>query len=344
MEKILSIIIPTYNMEALLARCIESLIVEESFMNRMEIIIVNDGSKDSSSAVAHSFSERMPDSIIVIDKENGNYGSCINAALKIATGRYVKICDADDTYFTANMGAFISHLSNCNCDIVVSPYQTLSYQGEVIESTTCPDCVALKELNISQIEWNSNQFRPLRRMHCIATKRENLTAIDYHQSEGISYTDSQFFFYSVLSATTVTFFDKVIYRYYLGRDGQTMSIESMSKNVMHFYINAERLINEFSMIATPMERHKRELLQFQIDSEVGMFIKVVLLYAPNYREGIKRFHHLISLTKRSVIECNVEGYLMTTRYYRLWKRGRVPIPILHLLGAIIKRLPHAERI
>jgi len=72
-------------------------------MDMLEIIVVNDGSNDNSSAIAHEYAENYPHNYIVIDKPNGNYGSCINAALKIATGKYFRICDADDRYNKINL-------------------------------------------------------------------------------------------------------------------------------------------------------------------------------------------------------------------------------------------------
>ena len=66
-EKLLSIIVPTYNMERYLSRCLDSLLVS-SIIEYIEILVVNDGSKDQSSAIAHNYQERYPQSVKVIDK------------------------------------------------------------------------------------------------------------------------------------------------------------------------------------------------------------------------------------------------------------------------------------
>ena len=84
MSKLLSICIPSYNMEQYLHRCVDSMLVDE-VLEQLEIIIVNDGSKDSTLAIANDYKQRYPQSVVVIDKPNGHYGSCINASLKIAT-------------------------------------------------------------------------------------------------------------------------------------------------------------------------------------------------------------------------------------------------------------------
>ena len=73
MEKQISIIIPTYNMEAYIGKCLDSLLIPE--FDAVEVLVVNDGSKDRSSEIAHSYADRYPGSIRVIDKPNGNSGS-----------------------------------------------------------------------------------------------------------------------------------------------------------------------------------------------------------------------------------------------------------------------------
>ena len=94
-SKILTIVVPSFNMEALLRKGLQSLLIEKN-PQRLEVIVVNDGSTDQTLAIAKEFHSRFPQTFTFIDKENGNYGSCINAGLKIAQGKYIKILDADD--------------------------------------------------------------------------------------------------------------------------------------------------------------------------------------------------------------------------------------------------------
>lgn len=77
-------------MEKYLRRWLDSLIIDEEGMKQLEVLVINYGSKDSSSQIAHEYQEKYPDTYRVIDKENGNYGSCINIGLKEAKGKYVK--------------------------------------------------------------------------------------------------------------------------------------------------------------------------------------------------------------------------------------------------------------
>lgn len=106
-------------MEAYIGKCLDSLLIPE--FDAVEVLVVNDGSKDRSSEIAHSYADRYPGSIRVIDKPNGNYGSCINAALPLATGRYIKVLDADDTFDTAAFSSFVRLLPSISDDAVITP-------------------------------------------------------------------------------------------------------------------------------------------------------------------------------------------------------------------------------
>ena len=96
--KLLSIVIPTYNMEKYLSRCLLSIISVNEDRDDLEVLVVNDGSKDNSLSIANDFQNKYPNIIRVIDKENGNYGSCVNRGIKEASGKYFRILDADDTF------------------------------------------------------------------------------------------------------------------------------------------------------------------------------------------------------------------------------------------------------
>ena len=124
MSKLLSIIIPTYNMAALLPRCLDSLVSAKN-ADKIEAMVVNDGSKDNSLEVARTYETRYPDTVTVIYKPNGNYGSTINAALPVAQGKYVKILDSDDWFDTTALDAFVELLSTLDVDMAITHFSQI---------------------------------------------------------------------------------------------------------------------------------------------------------------------------------------------------------------------------
>ena len=99
---VLTVIVPAYDMERWLDACLAPLApMEGERLPPYEVVVVNDGSRDRTSAIAHEWQRRHPNVFRVIDKPNGHYGSCINAALAEAAGTYVKVLDADDAFCRA---------------------------------------------------------------------------------------------------------------------------------------------------------------------------------------------------------------------------------------------------
>ena len=91
--KYISFAIPCYNSEAYMDKAIESILKGGE---DVEIIIVNDGSKDRTSEIAHQYEAKYPTIIKAVDKENGGHGDAVNTGLANATGLYFKVVDSDD--------------------------------------------------------------------------------------------------------------------------------------------------------------------------------------------------------------------------------------------------------
>ena len=121
MDKIISFIIPSYNVEQYLEKCLSSFLNPQA-IEQMEVIIVDDGSKDRTARIAGDYVKQYPELFRLILKENGGHGSAINAGTAAAVGRYLKVIDADDWVVTENLKAFVDKLAACTADVVLNPY------------------------------------------------------------------------------------------------------------------------------------------------------------------------------------------------------------------------------
>lgn len=215
-------------MEKFLPYCLDSLLIEQRLEN-VEVLVVNDGSTDRTSAIAHEYEERLRGVVRVIDKHNGNYGSCINRGLKEATGRYIKILDADDSFDTYNFELFVLFLTDTDADLIVSDYDIVDENRKVsksirydLPSGTHPieDMCAVPAFMGMQ-------------MHGVAYRRGLLQQLGYVQTEGISYTDHQWISTPMMAVKTVSYFSKSLYKYLVGREGQTMNPEVKARRISH---------------------------------------------------------------------------------------------------------------
>ena len=112
-KKILSIIIPTYNAAKFLDKGLSSFIIDDnSLLNMLDIIVVNDGSTDNSVEIAQKYVNKYPDVYRILNKENGGHGSAINEGVKIIKGSYFKVVDADDWVNTDVLKETICYLKD----------------------------------------------------------------------------------------------------------------------------------------------------------------------------------------------------------------------------------------
>lgn len=220
MQKILTIIIPTYNMESLLASNLDSLIVTSEAMSLFEALVIIDGSKDKSSEIAHKYQDKYSKTFRVIDKENGNYGSCINRGLKEAKGKYVKIMDADDSYDTVLFEQYLYFLHHNDADLVINDMAFVTERGREFRWRAYN--LPIKE-QFGYEKFTSGITKNIC-MHSVAYKTEKIRAIQYFQTEGISYTDMEWMFLPMTTVETISYFPHVVYRYLIGREGQTVDV------------------------------------------------------------------------------------------------------------------------
>lgn len=354
MEKILSIIIPTYNMAALLPRCLDSL-TASGVLDDLDILVVNDGSTDSSRAVAYSYAERYPQSIKVVDKKNGNYGSTINAALPLAVGEYVKVLDSDDWFDSQALAKYVAELKSLEQEVDVSVThflmiheggrtETVKYQNYGREPYTYG-----KVYNLDKVLGDG--FIRYFLMHSLTYRTQLLRDHGYRQTEGISYTDIQWSSYPFFWAGSIVFHDLVVYRYNMDREGQTMDpavirnslpqLERMTMDLMDFYRKADM---------SDLSEARVGFLRQYFKNRLRLLVKTHLMDIPRREFDKEAFSSLDSWIQAVLTEFRMgrirvfpENKVIRIDAYRYWHRHRDRLPVWieglnHLVDPIARRI------
>ena len=142
-KNLVSIIIPVYNVEKYLKRCLETVVAQS--LQDIEVILVDDGSTDSSGTICDEYKEKYPDMIHVIHKENGGLGPARNSGLEIATGDYIGFIDSDD-WITIDMYEKLYNYAESNqydmvfCDMfyVDAEKSTITKSSLYFKNEACP--------------------------------------------------------------------------------------------------------------------------------------------------------------------------------------------------------------
>lgn len=281
-DKLLTVIVPSYNMEEYLPKCLGSLIVpDRDMLQRLDVIVVNDGSTDRTSEIAHQFERDYPGVFRIIDKDNGNYGSCINAAIPESQGRYVKILDADDTFDTAAFALFFLFISRETSadgpDVIVSDFVVVDRLGNEIKRNTFGK-EGDTSFSLSTLDYRNGRYMW---RHALAYRTTLVQSIGYRQTEGIFYTDQEWVAIPMMSAKTFRRFPRPLYRYLVGREGQSVDLPVKCRNFsMHFVVQKAIVSAWLSACnSTPIANHcfVREL----IEGHLRAFYYEFLVHSPN---------------------------------------------------------------
>lgn len=240
-EKILSISIAAYNVERFLEKTLSSLILKTECLKWIEIIIVNDGSKDKTSEIAHDYMEKYPESVVVIDKANGGYGSTINASLQVAKGKYYKLLDGDDWYNEETLSDFIHYLSRTDADLIISPYIEYNETTKTSRVVDNHSDVSSESTEIKNVVFSNARFA----MHEIAVNTQKLRDINVLITEHCFYTDTEYVLYSLIASTSIARYEHPVYCYRIGAEGQSVSLAGMRKHSPELLTVAETVYGQY---------------------------------------------------------------------------------------------------
>ncbi|MBQ6038580.1 MAG: glycosyltransferase family 2 protein [Bacteroidaceae bacterium] len=246
MEKLLTIVIPAYNMERYLHRCLDSIIIG-NVMDKVQVLVVNDGSKDRTSEIAHEYENKYPQYITVIDKENGNYGSCMNVVLSQAKGKYFRSLDADDWFETESFTKFVQELEKTDADMLIGErfeYYEDSWRKKHIAFPK-DGIITGVDLPINKEYWNFALFSRLSMIWGLTYKTELIRESGLKWDEGVFYTDNEFDFWPLKLVKTMRFIPLPVYVYLLGREGQSVDPAVKLRNFRSYQVVANSMVDEF---------------------------------------------------------------------------------------------------
>lgn len=135
---VVSIIIPVYNAEHTLSRCLESILVQT--YDNIEVILVDDGSKDGSLALCKSYAER-DGRVKVVHTANQGSGPARNTGVQNASGTWAYFPDSDDYLVPDAIERMVHHVDASGCDLLVFGFDTYDKNGELVRRKVCPDTI-----------------------------------------------------------------------------------------------------------------------------------------------------------------------------------------------------------
>ncbi|WP_338778803.1 glycosyltransferase [Metabacillus sp. FJAT-52054] len=263
-QPLLSIIVPVYNVEKYLAKCLDS-IIDQTYSN-LEIIVVNDGSKDKSKLICNDYALKDK-RINVIHKENGGLSSARNTGLEIATGKYIGFVDSDDWIDSDMYETLLSSATKFNSDIVECNVRYV-YKNKIEENVSGETIVCDNKAALSYFLSDYKYFKP---MVCNKIFHRNIFK-SLRFKEGYIHEDGFFTYKALYKAEKVVYTAVAKYNYLQNRDGSIMDakfsmsrlviLEAFKERTLFFEENGDNKLANKSM-----DEYLRTLLTFYVKAK-----------------------------------------------------------------------------
>lgn len=285
MTKLLTIAVPSYNVEQYLDRGLNSF-ADERLRQNLEVIVVNDGSTDATAEIAQHYVGMFPDLFVLVNKENGGHGSAVNAGVAHATGRYFRVVDGDDWVDTEGLVRLLEELARTDADIVVDEMSRVDMTTMRKTHQPLPGYIETDKVLPFEEICNVEQTESYIAIHTLSVRTSLLREHDIRISEGIFYVDYEYIVKATCFARTVRFLPIEVYRYLVGNANQSMAAQNMVNRYLHHETVLRALLTFESEHKFPpaIERYLRRKIQLLVHTHYN----VLLIFDADRARGASR--------------------------------------------------------
>ena len=299
--KLLSIVVPCFNSEKYVRRCLDSLLTGG---DDVEIIVVDDGSADRTGEIAERYASRFPEMVTVVHKENGGHGSGVNMGLRLASGKYFKVVDSDDWLDEEAYRELLEQIRRwsrqeegdryASPDLVICNYtynhlddgmeKTMSYRNVFPERQVCT--------------WDEiKSFRPSQYliMHALLYRTEVLRKSGLVLPEHTFYVDNIFAYYPLPYVKTLYYMDIDLYQYYLGREDQSVNETVMIGRLDQQIRVTKLMLGYYDVMKMPNRKLRRYMIRYL---EIMMTVSSILAIRSETEENLAKKKELWQYLKQ----------------------------------------------
>ncbi len=297
--KLLSIAIPCYNSQEYMERCIKSLLPGG---DDVEILVIDDGSRDMTPEIADAYEKKYPGIVRAIHQENGGHGEAVNTGLRNARGLYFKVVDSDDWVDAQAYERILETLkeiagSDSTLDMLISNFV---YEKEgakhkrVMKYTS-----ALVQNQI--FTWSD--VRHMRKgqyllMHSVIYRTKLLRDCDLELPKHTFYVDNLYVYEPLPFVKTMYYLDVDFYRYFIGREDQSVNEQVMIQRIDQQIKVNKRMIEAFDLWKIPNKKLRKYMFNYL---EIITVISTVLLIRSGTKENLEKKRELWRYIKQEDI-------------------------------------------
>lgn len=288
--KYISFAIPSYNSEDYISRAIESILPGGE---DVEIIIVNDGSKDGTLKIAKEYKEKYPDIIKVVDKENGGHGDAVNFGLANATGKYFKVVDSDDWVNEEALLLILSFLKELERDDKEIDMLVSNYVYEKVGAAH-KKCIHYRNVLPQDkiFTWDEIGRFHLDQyilMHSVIYRTSMIKLSQMTLPKHTFYVDNIYVYYPLPHVRKIYYMDVDFYRYFIGREDQSVNEKVMISRVDQQIFVTKTMIDMYHL----RDISSRKLRHYMVNYlAIMMTVSSIILIRSKTKENIEKKREL----------------------------------------------------
>lgn len=249
--KLLSIIVPCYNAESFMERCVNSLILGG---DEIEVILVNDGSTDKTKQIIDWYVKKFPQIVVAIHQKNGGHGAAINSGLREVTAEYVKVVDSDDWLDVEALHQILNFLrgnlaTKQNIDMIISNYIYDKQGSKHKKVINYPKIPKDQVLSWDDLHFSVGQYLL---MHSVIYRTDILkNDAKLKLPQHSFYVDNIYVFEPLVYVKKMYYLDLDLYHYFIGREDQSVNDKVMIKKIDQQLAVNRQLVNFYTENVDP---------------------------------------------------------------------------------------------
>lgn len=298
--KLLTIAVPCYNSESYMEHCVESLLAGG---DEVEIIIVDDGSKkDRTAEIADRLEKEHPGIVRAIHQENGGHGEAVNTGLANATGVYFKVVDSDDWVNEAAYKQILDLLrdmvqKNTGLDMLISNFVYEKEGAKRKKVMNYHRAIPTNQL----LAWDDVRVFTKWQyilMHSVIYRTQMLRECGLKLPKHTFYVDNIFVYQPLPHVKSLYYLDVNFYRYYIGRDDQSVNEKVMISRIDQQLRVNKIMIDEYNLYdrrMIPSKKLRHYMMQYL---EIMMTISSIMLIRSGTEENLEKKKELWRYLKK----------------------------------------------
>lgn len=319
--KTLSFLVPCYNVAHCVCHCIDSMLAE-SVLDDIEILLVNDGSKDNTLEVLREYEERYPELVRVIDKENGGWGTAINLGVREAKGKYVKEVDADDWVSTENLPDYIDFLKEHDIDYIATDYTEYFKADDCYEHHGYQQEIYNKTMSLNDF-WEHHSTAWDFPIHAITYRTQMLQECGLKVGDRY-YGDIEYNLYPLPHVKTIYVLPLNVTVYFRGSDEQSTSTAGYAKHYRDYAAMAQRITCFYLSAPATLHPNLRKFIEETVRGTLVRTYHLMMssLYAgktEGVKASLKSYDHWLKETDKDLYAYCGRQRKHGVAYIRLWR-------------------------